>query len=192
MGLMYIFPTEDSEIEIIGGRVENTNNKLILKTYGLPMIFWGYLIAIFIVLFTMALVTKNILLKMLSYNDFFLNLLAYLVLFLFIFGPIILLGFYFYEKILIKEKKDLIIKHRIFFMTILTKKIQLDQNDAFVVEHFLDSPNVAKTKNSPDLRGFENRGYFELKALTQGKKLTIDRSSRKIDLEKMSGILSKY
>jgi len=192
MGLMYIFPTDDSELEIIEGRVEKKNNKIILKTYGLPMIFWGYLIAILIVVGSMALVTKSIIITMLNYNDIFLNLLAYAVLFLFIGGPIILLGFYFYEKIIIKEKNELIIHHRIFYIPIITKTIVLDSNQSFVIEHFLDSPNMAKTKNSPDLKGFENKGYFELKGISKGEKVFLDRSSRKIDLEKLSGLLSKY
>lgn len=192
MGLMYLLPTEDSPEEIDGGRVEIKNSKLTLKSYGLPMIFWGYLAAIFIVVGAMAMVSQSVIHKMLTYNDVTLTLLAYLVQTIFIIGPITLLGFYFYEKHLIKNKNELEIIHRVFFIPLIKKKLQLDSKDSFVVDHFMESPNVAKMQNKDELRGFENKGYFELKAIVNGKKMMIDRSSRKADLIKIKDLLSKY
>jgi hypothetical protein len=192
MGLMYLLPTEDSPEEIDGGRVEIKNSKLTLKSYGLPMIFWGYLAAIFIVVGAMAMVSQSVIHKMLTYNDVTLTLLAYLVQTIFIIGPTTLLGFYFYEKHLIKNKNELEIIHRVFFIPLIKKKLQLDSKDSFVVDHFMESPNVAKMQNKDELRGFENKGYFELKAIVNGKKMMIDRSSRKADLIKIKDLLSKY
>lgn len=192
MGLMYLLPTEDSPEEIDGGRVEIKNSKLTLKSYGLPMIFWGYLAAIFIVVGAMAMVSQSVIHKMLTYNDVTLTLLAYLVQSIFIIGPITLLGFYFYEKHLIKNKNELEIIHRVFFIPLIKKKLQLDSKDSFVVDHFMESPNVAKMQNKDELRGFENKGYFELKAIVNGQKMIIDRSSRKADLIKIKDLLSKY
>lgn len=192
MGLMYLLPTEDSPEEIAGGRVEINNQTLILKSYGLPMIFWGYLAAILIVVGAMALVSQSIIHKMLTYNDPSLTLLAYLVQTIFILGPITLLGFYFYEKHLIKNISELKITHRVFFIPLISKKLQLDASDSFAIEHFMDSPNIAKMQNKDELRGFENKGYFELKAIVKGKKIVIDRSSRKADLVKIKDLLSRY
>jgi hypothetical protein len=192
MGLMYLLPTEDSPEEIDGGRVEIKNSKLTLKSYGLPMIFWGYLAAIFIVVGAMAMVSQSVIHKMLTYNDVTLTLLAYLVQTIFIIGPTTLLGFYFYEKHLIKNKNELEIIHRVFFIPLIKKKLQLDSKDSFIVDHFMESPNVAKMQNKDELRGFENKGYFELKAIVNGKKMMIDRCSRKADLIKIKDLLSKY
>ena len=188
MGLLYIFPTDETELE----RVTITPDSITLKTYGLPMIFWGYLAAIFTVIFSMWLVTNSILPKMLTYDDFIMHLLYWLVNGTLILGPIILLGFFFYEKFLIKNKTNLTIVHRIFFIPVYFKKIELESVDAFSVNHFMDSPNIAKMNPKDETRGFENKGYFELHAKSKNKAFVIDRHSRKIDLTKMKEILSKY
>ena len=41
------------------------------------------------------------------------------------------------------------------------------------------------------LKGFENKGYFELHALVNGKTVLIDRHSRKADLVKIKELLSR-
>lgn len=190
MGLMYLFPVEDTDLT--DDRVNKTGEGITLKTYGLPMIFWGYLAAILSVVFVMWIASLDIIAKMLTYNDPVLSMLAYLVRIVLILGPIILLGFYFYEKFLIKNKNTLTIVHRVFFIPVKKVAINLDAADAFSVNHFMDSPNVAKMKNEQELKGFENKGYFELHAIVDGKKLFVDRSSRKADLLKLKDLLSKY
>ncbi len=189
---MYLFPTEDSNEEINGGRVQIKETTLTLKSYGLPMIFWAYLVAILIVIGAMALVGNSIIRTMLNYDDFTLNFLAYLVISTLIIIPLVLVSFYFYEKHLVKKENEITIIHKLFFIPIFSKTIKLDQKNAFIIEHFLDSPNIAKKQNKSELRGFENKGYFELKAITNNVKITIDRCSRKADLEKIQGLLSKY
>lgn len=190
MGLLYIFPNSEDEND--NDRVSKTANSIILKTYGLPMVFWVYLAAIYIVVFTMWLTIKSALDKLLTYDDTSMIILYWLVQGILILGPLVLLAFFFYEKFIIKSKKKLTIIHRIFFIPIWKKKIILDAVDALSVDHFLDSPNMAKINSTPETRGFENKGYFELHALSNGKAIFIDRHSRKSDLIKMKDLLAKY
>ena len=57
----------------------------------------------------------------------------------------------------------------------------------------MDSPNVAKMQQDPTMKGFENKGYFQLFARNEvGKLVLIDRSSRKADLKKMVELLNRY
>lgn len=192
MGLMYIFPTEDSAEEINEGRVQIENETLTLKTYGLPMIFWGYLAAILVVVFAMWLASASVISKMLTYDDPILHFLAYLVRGTLIFGPIILLGFYFYEKFLVKKGNEITIIHRVFFFPVIKKKIILKDQASLEINHYLDSPNIAKMKNQAETKGFENKGYFELHAISNDKKIFLDRSSRKADLVKIQNLLAKF
>jgi hypothetical protein len=195
MGLIYIFPTNENnenDPQNADDRIQITNGQISLKTYGLPPIFWGYLAAILVVFFSMWLATKNLIDKMLNYNDPTLWGLALLVKTILILGPVILLSFYFYEKFLTKKDNELIITHRLFFLNFKTIKLTLDHKDDFLVEHYLDSPNIAKKLNKDELRSFENRGYFELFGIVNNKKFFIDRSSRKADLIKIKDLLSKY
>ena len=67
MGLMYIFPVTDNTNE--DDRTEIRDSKIILKTYGLPMIFWGYLVAIMFVIFMMWLASAATIAKLLSYKE---------------------------------------------------------------------------------------------------------------------------
>ena len=188
MGLMYVFPAAESETE----RVEINESGITLKTYGLPMIFWGYLGAILIVVLAMWIGAQSVITKLLTYDDVTLKFLGWLVLATLIIGPLILIGFYFYEKYIIKKGCDIIVQHRIFFIPVLTKKYKLDNSDALSVDHYLDSPNIAKIKQNADMRGFQNKGYFELLMVVNGQKLFLDRHSRKADLLQMKDLLSKY
>jgi len=190
MGLLYIFPNSEDESD--NDRVVKTLDSITLKTYGLPMVFWVYLAAIYVVVFTMWLTIKSALDKMLTYDDVTMIFLYWLVKGTLILAPIILLAFFFFEKFIIKSKTSLTLVYRIFFIPVWRKKIKLDASNALSVDHFMDSPNIAKMKSSPETRGFENKGYFELHAMSKGKAIFIDRHSRKSDLVKMQELLSKY
>ena len=195
MGLMYIFPVsiEDSDrTEIINSDSGLSQKTIILKTYGLPMIFWSYLAAVFIVIATMWLASKSVIHKLLSFNDPGLSALAYLVQYMLILTPIILLGFFFYEKELRKSGIELKLVYKVFFIPLFFKKIILDSNASFSVDHFMDSPNIAKIHNKSELKNFENKGYFELHAISKGKSILIDRHSRKADLLKIKDLLSQF
>ncbi len=194
MGLMYIFPVNEDEVD----RTEiilNTNNQdktIVLKTYGLPMVFWSYLAGCLIVIASMWLASRSAIEKLLTYPDSTLVFLGLLVKFTLIFTPILLLGFFFYEKQIHKSKKTLKLVHKVFFITFARKIINLDATDSFSVDHFMDSPNVAKIHNTEELKRFENKGYFELHAKSGDKNIFIDRHSRKADLVKLKALLSKY
>ncbi|MDD4973490.1 MAG: hypothetical protein PHY93_04025 [Bacteriovorax sp.] len=192
---MYIFPTaieESDRVEVISSETRPTKKTIILKTYGLPMVFWSYLAAILVVIGSMWLASKSAIQKLLSYEDHGLQALAYLVQFTLILTPIVLLGFFFYEKQLKKTGKELQLVFKVFFIQLFSKNIILDSTDSLSVDHFMDSPNIAKIHNQSELKHFENKGYFELHAISGGKSILIDRHSRKADLIKLKELLSKY
>lgn len=194
MGLMYIFPVdiEDRERTELIIDPQTQKETIILKTYGLPMVFWSYLAAALIVIATMWLASKAAITKLLSYDDRTLVALGYLVHYTLILTPLVLLSFFFYEKHLKKTGNDITLIYKIFFIKFFSKKIVLDSNEALSVDHFMDSPNIAKIHNKEELRGFENKGYFELYAKSAGKNVFIDRHTRKADLIKIRNLLSKY
>lgn len=195
MGLMYIFPVGTDEVdrtEIISNTKTNSST-IILKSYGLPMIFWGYLAAGLIVLGSMWLASRATLTKLLNYEDPGLHALGLLVQYTLVLTPIVLLAFFFYEKQIHKSDKDLKLVFKLFFIPVFFKKMQLKSYDSFSVDHYMDSPNMAKIYNKAELKAFENKGYFELHALnSDGISLLIDRHSRKADLLKIKDLLSKY
>lgn len=195
MGLMYIFPVDLDDQERTEQIIDQTNQKrtIILKTYGLPMIFWGYLATAFAVLGAMWLASQSAIHKLMSYHeDAGLMALGYLVYFTLILTPIVLLAFFFYEKHLKKSGKTITLIYKIFFIPLFAKKIVLDEGDALSVDHFMDSPNMAKIYNKAELKAFENKGYFELHALSGGKVKLIDRHTRKADLMKMKELLNQF
>jgi hypothetical protein len=195
MGLMYVFPVNTDEVD----RVEilssptGTTPTLVLKSYGLPMVFWSYLAASLIVIGTMWLAGKAAIHKLISYPDATLRALGFLVEYTLILTPLFLLALYFYEKQLRKNKTSLTLVYKVFFIPIWFKKILLQSPDSFSVAHFMDSPNMAKIYNKAELKAFENKGYFELHATDiSGKNVLIDRHSRKADLVKMMVLLSRF
>ncbi|MBY0414265.1 MAG: hypothetical protein K2Q18_08870 [Bdellovibrionales bacterium] len=198
MGLMYIFPVSEDASE--GDRAEVQDETLTLRTYGLPMIFWGYLGAALSVLLIMWLASRAVVLKLLSYTeDPTLLFLGHLVQWTLIFAPIVLFGFFFYEKVISKKGATLVVSHRIFFITFWKKTYTLSSKDSIIVNHFMDSPNMAKIRNRQGLgnveamKHFENKGYFELSIKTdKDKQVSIDRHSRKADLVKLRELLLKY
>lgn len=197
MGLMYIFPTSDAPEE--GDRAEQKNGALILRTYGLPMIFWGYFLAAASVVFLMWLASRDIIKKLISYDDPSLYILGHLVQWFLILSPFIALCFFFYEKVITKKEKTLSITYRLFFIPFFKKNYQLQSTDSIEVNHFLASPNMAKLRrqqgidNAEALKHFETKGYFELDLIDKnGKRINFDRHSRKADLIKLREILIKY
>lgn len=197
MGLMYIFPVNDDQSE--GDRAVVKDQKIILKTYGLPMIFWGYLAAALSVLLIMWLASRAVIAKLLTYEDPTLIFLGHLVQWTLFLSPIIMLGFFFYEKVLTKKGLSIEVAHKVFFITFWKRNYKLENDKAITVEHFMASPNMARLRNrqglgNPEaLKHFENKGYFELNITTDKKEsVNIDRHSRKADLIKMKDLLLKY
>lgn len=163
-----------------------------MRTYGLPMVFWGYLLAIFGVLFFMILAIKGPLVKVLTGEDTLNKVIGLCVLAIFILGPITLLAFYFYEKEIYKNKDTLRVTHRTFFLPIWRKTFSL-KNGSLELEHYLDSPNIAARTKRQGMAGFENRGYYKLmfKDHTQ-KSFLIDRNGRRGEMRKLKELLESH
>lgn len=182
-------PVNESETD----RVEIADKTIHLKSYGLPMIFWGYLLAILSVILIMAIAIKDPIAKVISGEDSLNQILGIGVAAVLILVPLVLIAFFFYEKILTKNALSLIVTHKIFWLPILKKKIDLKSPGSFTLEHFLDSPNMARIESKDEMRAFENKGYFELFAISSDNKLIqIDRCSQKRELVKLKEFLSKY
>jgi hypothetical protein len=194
MGLLYIMPVTEVEVDRVEIQEDQTGKTIILKSYGLPLIFWGYLAAILIVFFAMGLTINGPLKQMLSQDDQINKTIAYLVILTFIAIPITLICFLFYEKFISKKGNTVNISHRLFWLTIYKKTYQLrDENPQFFVEQFLDSPNIAKIQGDKEHRPFQNQGHYYLKAKLKNLNIiNLDRHSRKADLAKICQTLSKY
>ena len=189
MGLMYLFPEDDQDQFY----AREQDNGLFLTTYGLPPVFWFYLLASLFTLGFLCLAIWSPLMSVLKGDDQINYILGIAVLALIIGLPLISLGFYFYRKEIFKSGDSLIITHRVFGLKLWQKTYKLDNQTMFQVRHQLESPNIAKIKNDPKMRGFQNKGHFYLYGLTQrGEIFMVDRHSRKIDLEKLKVWLEKY
>lgn len=185
MGLFYQFPTKDHPLD---DRIETCETFVRLKNYGPPLIFWGYLCAILVVLFFMVLAVWSPLEKMIEGEDSINRSIAWAVK-AFIFGaPFVLLGFFFFEKEIYKEKNQLKITKKIFGIPFSKKTIQLQSLE---IVHHMDSPNVRKLNPKEDMKAFENKGYWILKALDQssGKMILVDRHNQKHLLRHIKGLL---
>ncbi len=192
MGLMYIMPVSEKEVD----RVEissDENKSITLKSYGLPLIFWGYLAAIVVVILAMGLAIKNPMLKMMEMSDPINQLLAWIVLSTLLAIPLSLIGFLFYEKFISKSGEELTITHRLFWIPVFKKRYLLKDSKSFQVQHYLSSPNQAKIDGNQDHRAFQNQGYYNLIGILKNDQtVLIDRHSRKADLTKISEVLTKF
>ena len=190
MGLFYQFPSRLDEADDRIGVEEGT---LVLKTYGPPGIFWGYLAAIFSTLFFLYLASHNLLMTMLDGEEPVNRMLAVGVILVMVGSVPTLLGIFFYEKILYKRGRNLDIVHRLFGVPVLRSSHELLSMDAFDVKHCLDSPNMARREQREGSRGFQNNGFYRLEAqLGEGAILALDRHSQRRELERLKKLLSEY
>ncbi len=188
MGLLYVFPVSEEETDF----VVRKDQTLILKTYGLPYIFWIYAICAVLVVFFMFLAIKEPILKLVSLGDETDATLGYSLLTFVGLIPVFIFAFFFYEKRIIKKKNELGLEHRVLGIKAFSEKFLLEKDDQLEISNFIDSPNVARMKNTPDTVGFQNRGYFTLHLRSvEGKKILIDRHNRRVDLEKLRDLLLK-
>lgn len=189
MGLMYVFPVSAEEEDFV---IKNENS-LTLKTYGLPYIFWIYGACIISVIIFMFLAIKDPVLKLISLGDGQDASLGYGLLTFISLLPISILGFFFYEKRIIKTKSHIKIVHKIFGINFFSESFYLDDGEPFMITSFLSTPNVARINANDENLGFQNKGYFILWIKTkEGKKIQIDRHSRKIDLDKLKMLLEQH
>ncbi len=188
MGLLYVFPVGEDETDF----VEKKNDTLILKTYGLPYIFWFYAACVIVVIFFMFLAIKEPVLKLIDLGDETDAMLGYSLLTFIGLLPVAVFAFFFYEKRLTKKGKELGVVHRVFGLPVFSEKFSLESGDELKVEPFLSSPNVARLQGGEDSAGFQNKGYFVLWLKSrEGKKIQLDRHSRKVDLDKLKALLEK-
>tara|TARA_R110000868_G_scaffold75979_1_gene218886 strand:+ start:856 stop:1407 length:552 start_codon:yes stop_codon:yes gene_type:complete len=182
-------PVSENEVD----RVQVESQTLHLKSYGLPLIFWGYMLAILGVIVIMAIAIKDPVLSVLSGEDEINRLLGIGVSIVLAIIPFGLLCFFFYEKTLSKNGQQLTVTHKIFWVPLRKVLIHLKTKDSFTLEHYLDSPNMARLEGKLDMKGFENKGYFELFAInSEDKLIQIDRCSQRRELIKLKEILSNY
>lgn len=186
MGLLYPFPVSVKESD----HVKIHDQTLILRSYGLPLLFWGYLAAILSLLFIMYLAIQDPLAKLRKIEDAINMALVYSVIACFVLIPFSLLAFFFYEKILMKRRNSFIVIHRVFYIPFLKQRLELTGD--FKIRHFLASPNVARQTDDPQMQAFQNRGHFYLYATTSKGEKRIDRHSQKRELEKLRELLNKF
>jgi hypothetical protein len=183
---MYLFPTNPDEKD----HVIIQPSRVVIKSYGLPYVFWLYAGAILIVELAMYLAVKNPLSKLSSIGDSFDQVIYFSLNLVLMLVPISLGAFFFFEKVIERSKQELKLKYRFFGITFKQKIISLKEGIPFQVGHFIDSPNMARIKDEKAMKNFQNKGYFELFAITsENKSILIDRHSRKADLEKLVGLL---
>lgn len=186
MGLMYPFPISTDETDF----AIRDEKSLVLKTYGLPYIFWIYALCSVAMIFVMFIAVKAPVLKLIELGDQTDSILGYSLLSFIGILPVFIFTFFFYEKRIVATPRSLKLEHRIFGLAFYTKQFQLEGTDNLDVESFLNSPNVARMKNNSSEQGFQNKGYFVLWLRhDSGKKVLIDRHSRKADLIKLKDLL---
>lgn len=186
MGLLYVFPVSEEETDFVVRKDET----LILKTYGLPYIFWIYAICATIVVFFMFLAIKEPILKLVSLGEETDATLGYSLLGFVGLLPVAIFSFFFYEKRITRKGQELGLEHRVFGLKVFSEKFLLEKGDQLEIDNFVDTPNVARMKNTPESIGFQNRGYFTLHLRSaEGKRILLDRHNRKIDLEKLRDLI---
>lgn len=186
MGLLYVFPVSLDEV----GFADKKENQLILKTYGLPYIFWIYALAILIALIFLFIAGLEPVLKYIQIGDELDALLGYSLLTFIGLLPIILVGFFFFEKRIIKSSSQISMHYRIFGIRVFSESFTMAENNPLSVDSFLSSPNVARMKNDESNLGFQNKGYHVLWLSTKdGKRIALDRHSRRADLLKLQSLL---
>lgn len=189
MGLLYLFPVSADESDY----VKVDDNKVTVKSYGLPLIFWGYAIAILIAISFMGFGVYGPIHKLIGYGGTINLLLGYSLIAVILIVPIALISFFFFEKSIQKKNSDLAVVFKLFNIPFYKKKYSLESNDALEIRHYLDSPNMARMQQLKDTRGFQNKGYFVLFAkISNDKVIQLDRCSKKIDLERLKELLLKF
>ena len=189
MGLLYPFPIQEDE----GDHAISQDSSLLLKSYGLPYLFWGYLLAGLTILGVMAFAIRGPLKRILLSEDSLNFFLGALTLFSLGATAVGFTSLFFVEFRLFKQKDTLIKSLYCFGIPLGRRHFHLRGTRPFEITHFSGSPNMASLENRPGMEGHQNRGYFELYLHTHDEKtVLLDRHSRKIDLEKLQHLLEKF
>ncbi len=185
---MYVFPVSLEEEDF----AQNKSDGLTLKSYGLPYIFWIYAAASIAVILFMFLAVKDPVLKLIALGDETDSTLGYTLLSLIGLLPVFILSFFFYEKRIVASVKKITLEYRLFGIKFFSKTFTYTAEDPFSVAPFLSSPNLARLAAKEESKNFENKGYYVLwVTLDDGKKILIDRHSRKADLLKLKDLITR-
>ena len=173
---------------------ENANGKkLIIKSYGLPYMFWGYFLILMALEIAMYLSISSFIFKLLESENSLDLLLAYGCLATMLLIPLFSISMLFFQKNIIREENKLTIEFRIFWIKVRQKVFRFDNNqDKLEVTHLLESPNMAKIQKNPNTRAFENQGHYILTLWSNSKPHFIDRHTRKQDLTKLANLITKF
>lgn len=192
MGLLYPFPATPEETDFVSIKNLTSGNKEVaLRTYGLPYIFWGYAAASLSIVFFLWLAVQDSLTKLYSMGDPIDQLLVRSLQAFIVFLPVSSLAFFFYEKKIARNGSQLKIIQKLFWIPYFVRTYSLRKEDPFEILHYIDAPNMARIKSGPESVGFQNKGYFTLWAhLENGKKVMLDRHSRRIDLVGIKTLLT--
>lgn len=186
MGLLYAFPVSLEEKDF----AEVKDQTITLKSYGLPYIFWGYAFAVIAVILFMFLAVKAPVLKLIQLGDETDASLGYALLAFLGSLPLFILSFFFYEKRIIKKGSSLTLQYRIAGLKVFSETFTLADDNPFTVAPYIDSPNLARMRDTEESKGFQNKGYYVLWLNTKdNKKINVDRHSRKADLLKLEELL---
>lgn len=190
MGLLYVFPDNSND-----AFVKKIDNKIFLRSYPLPNIFYGYYFAICIVLVVMYIVIKAPLSKLLENSSMWIDYsIVYgvytVALMIIVFGLFMLQ----FKKIISVDysKNNLHIRYCILGIAYRHKIIKnIDLTNRLEVYAKDSTPNIAKIKNQEEMAGHFNRGYFELVYNDPKKgRIFLDRSNQKKDLVKLKKIIA--
>jgi hypothetical protein len=194
MGLLYLFPVSEDEQDHVESLSDHT---YAIHSYGLPLLFWGYLAVLLVFIFLLGGLIFHPLKALYATKDLINQVIAVMVGSTVLLVPLGFLSFFFYKKSFKVQKKYLVIEERLFGICFRKKEIRLgDQKPLFEIKHFLDSANIARRAQNPELRGFMNSGYKELylvvTSLDQKKSILLDRNSRQGDLEALQKIIERF
>jgi len=189
MGLIYQFPIDDSDSHY----VQKAEKLILIKSYGLPKIFWiygGLVSTVLIIL--MRIIYPSLIQLWITGESLDKILVASASIFLLL--TIIGLISAFYIQFHLEIKPNSFSK----FFTIFGMKWKIFTIDEFLeteckIHHFLGTPNLARINKDIELKNFENKGYFELIYSASNQSfIVIDRSSRKDDLIELKKLINQF
>lgn len=183
-------PASIEEIDHVNLEENAQGKTLTLKSYGLPMMFWGYFLIVLALEFAMYVSVSSIISKLFQSTDKIDHLIAFACTFTMILIPLFGLLLLFFQKVIIKMANTLKVEFRFFGIRFFSKTYELiNDRDYLEVSHLLESPNMAKIQKNPHTRAFENQGHYILTLWSDGKPHFIDRHTRKQDLEKLAQLI---
>lgn len=191
MGLLYIMPASIEEIDHVKIENDEKNKKIILSSYGLPLMFWGYFLVLITLELAMFFSVQAIAIKLMNSEELFDKIIAWGCLITMVIIPFFCLCMLFFQKKIIRDNTKITITWNVFGIQLRKKVFDYHEStDELRVSHLLESANMAKIKKDPKTRAFENQGHYILILIKDGQEIFLDRHTRKQDLVKLSGLIA--